>query len=76
MQNQIAYAFNSAQEADRFLNRLKNSPEYDVHVKRYKGSKSILVAYELPQHNQFDTTCQQLDDLSAELGGHEISTTD
>lgn len=73
METQIAFAFDSGQEADRFLNRLKNDTLLDVRVKRHKGGRSILVAYDLPQGGVFDTTCQQLDALAESLGGREIA---
>jgi len=73
METHIAFSFNSAQDADRFLNRLKNDNVLDVCVKRYKGSKSILVSYYLPQNGVFDTTCTQLDTLAESMGGREIA---
>lgn len=73
MENQLAYEFDSAQTADRFLNRLKSNSIRGVKAKRFKGSTSILASYTIETDSDFDRTCQELDDLAATMGGSEIS---
>ncbi len=73
MENQLAYKFDDAQTADRFLNRLKSGSVKGVRAKRFKGSTSILATYVIESSDGFDRTCQELDDLAATMGGSEIS---
>lgn len=71
MDNQIAYSFNSSQNADRFLNILKRGAISEATARRYKGGTSIIVSYPEPNTATFHSTCQQLDDLAANFGGTE-----
>jgi hypothetical protein len=73
MEIQMAFEFDTAQVADRFLNRLKSGSVSGVKARRYRGSTSILTSYMAVVDSGFDTTCQQLDDLAVSLGGAEIS---
>lgn len=73
MENQLAYEFDSAQTADRFLNRLKSGSIPGVRAKRFIGSTSILASYVVASDDGFDRTCQELDDLAATMGGGEIA---
>lgn len=75
MENQLAYQFDDAQTADRFLNRLKSGTICGVRAKRFKGAVSILASYTIESDTGFDRTCQELDDLAASMGGSEISLT-
>ena len=74
MEIQMAFEFDTAQVADRFLNRLKSGSVPGVKARRYKGSQSILASYTAVMDSGFDTTCQQLDDLAVAMGGREIAT--
>lgn len=67
----MIYGFDSSQTADRFLNRLKAGAVADVSARRHKGGTLILVRYRIPTDATFSTTCQELDDLAASLGGQE-----
>lgn len=72
MENQIAYAFDSAQLATRFLNRLKSGAIAGVRARLYRGSRSVLASYQVESAGGFDRTCVELDDLAASLEGREI----
>ena len=69
----MLYRFDSGQSADRFLNRLKRGAVAGVRARRHQGGSCILVSYRTPTDNTFSTTCQELDDLASNLGGHEVS---
>ncbi len=74
MNAQIVYQFDSGQTANRFLNRLKTGDVPDVVAKLHKGANTVQVNYSL-QGQGFDSTCADLDELAASLGGVEISHT-
>lgn len=71
LDNQLIYEFDSSQNADRFLNRLKRGAIRNARAKRQAGGMCIAVLYPVPADATFDNTCQQLDDLAASLGGVE-----
>jgi hypothetical protein len=71
MLQQISYQFNSAPEANRFLNELRHWPLHEVTAKLYKRSDSVAVKYEFDGRG-FDYTCSDLDDLAQRYNGFEI----
>lgn len=73
MENQIAYAFDTAQRASRFLTHLKSGTVEGVRARLYKGSSSVIASYYIDSKGEFDTTCSSLDELAASLDGIEVS---
>lgn len=73
MNAQIVYAFDSAQTANRFLNRLKSGEVPGVKVRLHRGSHSVQVSYALGADTGYNGTCARLDDLAASMGGVEVS---
>lgn len=73
MNAQIVYAFDSAQTANRFLNRLKSGEVAGVKVRLHRGSHSVLVSYGLGDSPGYNSTCALLDELAASMGGVEVS---
>ena len=73
MQATIVYEFDTAQIATRFLNRVKNSGWRGVKAKLANGGLSVQVAYGLSADDSFSSTCADLDDMAASLGGVETS---
>ena len=71
--NQLFYQFERRQTADHFLNRVKRGAAGSVQARRIQGGLCIAVSYNLPADATFDTTCQTLDDLATEFGGHEVN---
>ena len=72
MQVQIAYQFDSEQDAYRFLNSLKHWPVAEVDARFYRGADSVKVSYEYAAGG-FDATSSELDDLAARHNGREIN---
>lgn len=72
MESQLAYAFPSPVEADRFLNHIK-AGAVQAQARRIRGAHVILVSYESDPGAGFDRTCQQLDDLAACHDGREVA---
>lgn len=70
MQVQLNYIFGSPQQANRFVNTLRNWPVADVDARLHHTSDSVRVSYCYAQQG-FDATCVALDELAAEYGGSE-----
>lgn len=69
----IVYAFDSAQTANRFLNRLKSGEVPRVKARLHRGSHTVQVSYALDREAAYDATCAQLDELAASMNGVEVS---
>lgn len=69
----IVYVFESGQVASRFLNCLKSGDIEGVKARLFKGSRGVQVSYPLQSDAGFNTTCAELDDLAASMGGQESS---
>jgi hypothetical protein len=72
METQIAYAFRSAQSANRFLNALKSGYVANVQAQLFKGNDTVKVTYQA-QSLGFDNTTAELDDLAERFDGREVS---
>ncbi len=74
IENHIVYSFDSAPAATRFLNVIKSGEIRDIKVGLCRGGYAVKVRYKVAQdiNGGFDSTCQQLDDLAARLGGQEV----
>ncbi|GAA0349064.1 hypothetical protein GCM10009092_11810 [Bowmanella denitrificans] len=72
MQVQLAYQFDTEQDAYRFLNALKHWSVADVEAKFHRGPSSVRVSYRY-QEQGFDATSSELDDLAASHGGRETN---
>ncbi|WP_416307948.1 hypothetical protein [Neptunicella sp. SCSIO 80796] len=72
METQIAFAFDSAQVANRFLNALKSSGIDNLKAKLFRGSEKVIVSY-CYEDKGFDQTAATLDDLASRYDGCEIS---
>ncbi|WP_438864728.1 hypothetical protein [Neptunicella sp.] len=72
MKTQIAFAFDSSQAANRFLNALRSSPIDHLQAKLFNTPEKILVSYSYADTG-FDRTASDLDDLASRYAGHEIS---
>ncbi|GGD53405.1 hypothetical protein [Lacimicrobium alkaliphilum] len=73
MQVQLTYNFTSSQQANRFVNALRNWPTADVDARLHRTSQSVRVSYSYVSGG-FDPTCAALDDLAAEYGGAESNS--
>ncbi len=74
MKATIVYGFETGQDANRFLNRLKAGAIPDVTVRLHKGSSGVAVSYSLLGNGSgYDETCAALDRLSEEMGGRLLS---
>jgi len=71
MKVELAYAFDSTQEAYRFLNELKHWSVKEVKASFYQDNKSVQVSYEFDNLG-FDGTAGELDDLASRYGGREL----
>lgn len=72
MHVQIAYQFDTEQDAYRFLNALRHWPVAEVDARFHCGTDSVKVSYEYASSG-FDATSSELDDLAASHNGREIS---
>ncbi len=70
MQVQLSYTFGSSQQANRFVNALRNWAIADVDARLHRTSDSVKVSYRYANQG-FDPTCAALDELAAEYGGSE-----
>ncbi|WP_088328725.1 hypothetical protein [Lacimicrobium sp. SS2-24] len=66
----LTYTFGSEQQANRFINVLKNWDVNDVDARLHAASHRVQVRYQYSQQG-FDFTCSALDDLAGEYGGSE-----
>lgn len=73
MNAHLVYAFETAQTANRFLNRLKSGEILRVKARLHRGSHTVQVAYSLNDSDGYDATCAQLDELAASMNGVEVS---
>jgi len=73
MQANIVYGFDSSQLASRFLNKVKAEDFRGVKTSLSNGGLYVRVRYSLVETNTFDTTCADLDELAAMMGGSEVS---
>ncbi len=73
MQANIVFGFDTAQIASRFLNAVKSENFRGVKVSLSNGGQHVKVRYPLTESDGFDTTCADLDEMAAALGGVEIS---
>ena len=72
METQIAYGFDSAQKAARFISHIKSGYIEGVGAKLYTESSSVLAFYRIRPGSGFDNTCNALDELASSLGGAEL----
>ncbi|TDF42046.1 hypothetical protein EYS14_04185 [Alteromonadaceae bacterium M269] len=72
METQIAYAFQSSQSANRFLNALKSGYVANVHAQFFKASDTVKVTYSASSSG-FDRTTSELDELAERFDGREVS---
>jgi hypothetical protein len=73
MKFQLAYTFDSAQVANRFLNDASSGTIEGVSAKFYRDSNTVKLTYSFNEGNGgFDSRSSDLDDLARNYQGTEV----